>query len=70
MKFLLPDQTDSIVVHTVVLMPYLKTVIELRLGSVFSDIVLVYYSEADPDVEDVVTPGLERGWITECCITE
>ena len=51
-------------------MPYLKTVIELRLRSVFSDIVLVYYSEADPDVEDVVTPGLERGWITECCITE
>ena len=51
-------------------MSYLKTFIELRPVRAFPDVVLVYYPEADPDVDDVVAPGLERGGVTECCVAK
>ena len=51
-------------------MSYLKTFIELSGGRDFPDVVLVYYPEADPDVDDVVAPGLERGGVTECCVAK
>ena len=51
-------------------MSYLKTFIELSPVRVLPDVVLVYYPETDPDVDDVVAPSLERGGITERCIAE